>query len=96
MAQTTTNHTTAARAAAMVALPPMPRSGKRNRPVVPCACGCGQGTKGTWFPGHDGRATGWAVRVEKGLLTLEDVPSNERAGAVIMLKRRADAIAKAV
>lgn len=45
------------------------------------------GTKSTWFPGHDGRATGWATRVEKGM-PLEAVPANERAGAEFMLRRR--------
>lgn len=75
---------------AMPSLPAMPRAGRKNKPIVPCACGCGQGTRGTWFPGHDGRATGWAVRVERGMMKLEDVPANERAGAVIMLKRRSD------
>lgn len=78
----------------LVSLPALPRNSKRNRPVVPCKCGCGMGTKSTWFPGHDGRATGWAVRVERGLLKLEDVPANERAGAEFMLKRRAGAVTK--
>lgn len=75
----------------MQALPAMPRTGRKARPVVACACGCGMGTRGTWFPGHDGRATGWAVRIERGLMTIDQVPSNERAGAMIMLKRHADA-----
>lgn len=81
-------------AAAMAALPALPRAGRRAKAIVPCACGCGMGTKGTWHPGHDGRATGWAVRVERGMLKLEDVPANERAGAAIMLRRRAEAAAK--
>lgn len=71
-------------------LPSLPRLGRKARPIVPCACGCGLGTKSTWFPGHDGRATGWATRVEKGLMAITDVPANERAGAMIMLKRRAE------
>ncbi len=69
-------------------LPSMPRSGRKNRPIVACMCGCGSGTRGTWFPGHDGRATGWAVRIERGLMTLADVPANERNGAQFMLSRR--------
>lgn len=69
-------------------LPSLPRSSRKNRAVVPCACGCGMGTKSTWFPGHDGRATGWAVRVEKGIIDIEGIPENERRGALIMLTRR--------
>lgn len=76
----------------LAALPALPRTGRRAKAIVPCACGCGLGTKSTWHPGHDGRATGWAVRVERGLLKLEDVPANERAGAAIMLARRAEAV----
>lgn len=68
-------------------LPKMP-SARRSRPTHACACGCGAPTKRTWFPGHDGRATGWALRVERGVIGLGDVPTNERAGAVIMLERR--------
>lgn len=74
--------------AQFASLPSLPRSNRKNRAVVPCACGCGMGTKSIWFPGHDGRATGWAVRVEKGVIGLDDVPANERRGAEFMLKRR--------
>lgn len=70
----------------MTKLPAMPKN-RKAKPSRPCACGCGRLTKGTWFPGDDGRATGWATRILKGLLTIEDVPENERAGAVIMLSR---------
>lgn len=71
----------------MVTMPKMPAT-RKVRASRECACGCGRLTKGTWFPGDDGRATGWAIRVEKGLLALIDVPSNERKGCVILLKRR--------
>ena len=87
-----TNNGKGTPAQAMAALPAMPRSGKRNRAIVPCACGCGLGTKSTWHPGHDGRATGWAVRVERGIMKIEEVPANERKGAEIMLARRAKAV----
>ncbi len=70
------------------ALPAMPRTGRKAKPHHDCACGCGQQTRSVWFPGHDGRATGWAIRVERGVIKLEEVPANERAGAVIMLERR--------
>jgi hypothetical protein len=69
-------------------MPAMPRS-RKSKPVHPCVCGCGMGTKSIWYPGHDGRATGWAKRIAMGLMKLEDVPANERAGAALMLKREA-------
>lgn len=68
-------------------LPSLPKS-RRAKPTVSCACGCGGQTKSTWVPGHDGRATGWAIRVEKGLLLLNQVPANERKGAVRLLRQR--------
>lgn len=74
--------------ATLPSLPALPRAGRASKPIHPCACGCGQGTRSVWFPGHDGRATGWAVRIERGLLTIDDVPANERAGARIMTARR--------
>lgn len=83
------------RGVSLVSLPALPRSGRRARPIVPCICGCGAGTRGTWFPGHDGRATGWATRIERGLMAIEDVPANERAGAEFMLRRREGERAKA-
>lgn len=71
------------------ALPAMPSNKGKNKPLHDCACGCGGQTRGTWFPGHDGRATGWAVRIERGVIaSIEDVPANERKGAAIMLARR--------
>lgn len=74
----------------LASLPAMPKA-KKNRPSRPCACGCGGSTKGTWVSGHDGRATGWALRVQRGLLKLTDVPANERKGAELMLARHAKA-----
>lgn len=65
----------------------MPAMG-RSKAVRPCVCGCGQTTKSTWFPGHDGRATGWAIRIERGAMRIEDVPANERAGAEYRMRQR--------
>lgn len=81
---------------ALVSLPSLPRAGRSAKPIRPCLCGCGGGTRGTWYPGHDGRATGWAVRIERGLIALADVPANERAGAEFMLGRRERERAEAV
>ena len=69
-------------------LPSLPSLGRKARPVHPCICGCGAGTRGMWAPGHDGRATGWAVRIERGIITIDEVPDNERNGARVMLERR--------
>lgn len=78
----------------MTTMPAMPKAGAKGS-TGKCACGCGGATKRTWTAGHDGRATGWALRVERGVLALADVPANERAGAEIMLVRRAAEKAKA-
>lgn len=75
-------------------LPAMPSAGRGAGAVHGCACGCGGPTKRTWYPGHDGRANGWATRIEKGLIALADVPANERKGAEIMLARHAADAAK--
>ena len=79
-------------------MPALPKLGKSGKAPHACLCGCGRMTKGTWFPGDDGRATGWAVRIERGILTLDEVPANERKGAEYILLRRAteNAEAKAV
>lgn len=60
----------------------------KPKPTNDCACGCGGQTKRTWFPGHDARANGWAIRIEKGLMKLGEVPENEQKGAIRMLKER--------
>lgn len=76
-------------------MPSLPKMSGKSGAKHECACGCKRLTGGTWFPGDDGRATGWATRIEKGFLTLADVPANERQGALIMLDRRVKANAAA-
>lgn len=70
-------------------MPSLPRLGKSSGAVHACICGCGMPTRRTWHAGHDGRATGWAMRIERGVIALVDVPANERKGAEFMLLRRA-------
>ena len=70
-------------------MPALPKLGKSGKASHACVCGCGRMTKSTWFPGDDGRATGWATRIERGIMTLDEVPANERKGAEFMLLRRA-------
>ena len=74
----------------MTQLPKMPRSSSRKqKPLVPCACGgCGMLTKSTWFSGHDGHCTGWAIRIEKGLLDIDAVPDEVKAGVARILAKR--------
>ena len=70
-------------------MPSLPKmSGGKSGAIHACCCGCGMPTKRDWHPGHDGRATGWAIRIERGIIKMDDVPENERAGARIMLQRR--------
>lgn len=67
-------------------MPAMP-SMRKAKATRACACGCGAPTQATWHPGHDGRATGWAIRIERGM-AWEAIPANERAGAMRMIKQR--------
>lgn len=71
-------------------LPALPSMRNGSGAPHPCICGCKQPTKRTWYPGHDGRATGWATRIERGIIKIDDVPANEQAGARYMLQRRAN------
>ena len=71
----------------MPALPAMPKAYKAKA-TRECKCGCGNLTQRTWYPGHDGRATGWAIRIERNIIKLEDVPASERQGAEWMLGER--------
>lgn len=78
-------------------LPPMPSiaRARKDRPVKPCACGgCGQTTKSQWAPGHDAYCNGWALRVEREICKLKDVPKEVLAGVKLRLTDRA-AVAEA-
>jgi hypothetical protein len=77
-------------------LPPLPRA-KKAKPPKKCGCGCGSMTRGGDFvPGHDGRPKGWAIRVERGIVKLADVPDGERVVVAALLKTRKAEAAKAV
>jgi hypothetical protein len=66
----------------------MPRVRSRKpKPLRDCACGCGGQTRATWAMGHDARAKGWALRIQRNICTMDDVPVNERQGAKLMLDR---------
>lgn len=54
-------------------LPPLPRSASAPKPLVDCACGCGMKTRSKFAPGHDSRLNGWAMRIARGMLKLDDL-----------------------
>jgi len=78
--------------AVKVALPPLPKMpsvrNRKPKATQPCACGCGTMTQRTWAPGHDARANGWAIRIERDICKMADVPENERPGVKIQLAKR--------
>ena len=76
------------------ALPPLPKAPAKPKPTKPCACGCGESTKGTWAPGHDSNYRGWLLRVERGVLKLSEVPDFMRAKIKAEVATRAQADAK--
>jgi hypothetical protein len=64
----------AAKSGALPPLPKLPKAGKKAKPPKECFCGCGEMTKGgTYVAGHDGRLKGLAIRVERKVMTLDDV-----------------------
>lgn len=74
------------------ALPPMPRA-SRTRPPQACACGCAGLTRGGRFlPGHDAILLGWAIRIERGLIT--EAPAPHTAAAAAMVAERAKKAAR--
>lgn len=88
---------------ATVAMPPLPKmtsarvaTERKAKPVRDCACGCGTQTKSEWAPGHDARARGWAIRIQRGIITIDQVPVNEQAGANLMLSGAAEGKIKLV
>lgn len=68
-----------------VALPKLPKMKRVRKPKTPkpCSCGCGHSTRGGRFiPGHDSRLKGWLLRVERGLVKIEDIPTTGEQAAV--------------
>lgn len=75
-------------------LPPLPKLPsaariRKDRPIRACACGdCGQTTKGIWAPGHDAYCKGWALRVERNIAKMSDVPPAVMSGVKLVLSER--------
>lgn len=60
------------------AMPRLPRA-RKPKPAQDCSCGCGGQTRGGRFiPGHDSRLKGWLLRVERKVVTLDQIPEGER------------------
>lgn len=67
------------------ALPSLPRKGKAPRK---CECGCQQLTRGGRFvPGHDAKVLAWAIRVERGVVNIEDTGCHRAAVERLIAKR---------
>lgn len=61
------------------ALPRLPRLPRKPKEGKPCACGCPGKTRGGRFlPGHDSKLLAWALRVERKLIKLSEVPEMHR------------------
>jgi len=56
-----------------VKLPPLPRGANKQKPLVPCGCGCGSQTRSKFAPGHDSRLRGWALRVARNMVKLDEI-----------------------
>lgn len=52
-------------------LPSLPSSARsKNRP---CECGCGTLCGNRFAPGHDSKLRAWVMRVERGIIAIEDI-----------------------
>jgi len=63
----------------MTKLPSLAKARVRKpRPTRPCACGCGGETKSRFCPGHDSYLRGLVIRVQREVMSLDEV--EERGG----------------
>jgi hypothetical protein len=73
-------------------LPPLPKTPiakrtKKAKPPQSCSCGCGGQTRGGRFiPGHDSRLHAWALRVERAVIKISEVPEMHRDAVKKLLK----------
>jgi hypothetical protein len=47
---------------------------KTPKTVRKCACGCGEETMGHFYTGHDARFKAWMVKIERGVMQIEELP----------------------
>lgn len=86
-AKTTDKAVKASRVSGLPALPKLPKS-KKLKPEHPCDCGCGTPTRAKFAPGHDSYIRGWAIRVERAVVKLKDVPAAQQPAVKAMLAER--------
>lgn len=67
------------------ALPKLPKAARKPKAKRSCLCGCGQQTASRFCPGHDSRLKGWALRVERGVVRVAEIPDGEREAVVRFL-----------
>jgi hypothetical protein len=56
-----------------------------------CECGCGGSTKNRFMPGHDSKLRGWVLRVERGVMRLDEIPHDGIKAAVARVLDRGTA-----
>lgn len=56
-------------------LPALPKakSARKPKPEVDCECGCGGKTKSRFCPGHDSYLRGLVIRVQREVMTLDEI-----------------------
>lgn len=54
---------------------PLPKASRGPKAKTnDCSCGCGMKTAAKFVPGHDSRLRGWALRLERGIVTEKAFP----------------------
>lgn len=54
----------------------------RRRELRACECGCGGSTQRRFVPGHDSILRAWVIRVERGVIGLDEIPHEGIRAAV--------------
>jgi hypothetical protein len=69
--------------------PPPPPSQTPRRAAHVCECGCGGSTQRRFVPGHDSILRAWVIRVERGVIGLDEIPHQGIRASVARVLRRA-------
>jgi len=57
-----------------------------------CECGCGGATKNRFMPGHDSILRAWVLRVERGVIRLDEIPHDGIKAAVARVLDQRNAV----